>query len=159
MVRVQLLNVSYKQEGPWALGHSPENYWSVECNHLWNFDRVHHEEQFYEIILNLGQWFRRRCCLEDFLSEALAVLLFCAVEPFMQFWKRASWGISMWSYMEFRPVVQKEMPFQDISYLELWQPLCSADPKQLCNFGRRYHNEQFCEIILIWTSGSGGNAV
>ena len=49
-------------------------------------------------------------------------------------------------------------------------PLCSADPNHLCNFGRRYHEKQFCEIILnldqwfrrncrpnvflIWISGS-----
>ena len=39
---------------------------------------MYHEEQFCEIILNLGQWFRRRCCLKDFLSEALAVVLFGA---------------------------------------------------------------------------------
>ena len=42
---------------------------------------------------NLGQWFR--CCLKDFLSGALAVLLFGAAEPFMQFLKMASWGIFM----------------------------------------------------------------
>ena len=57
----------------------------------------------------------------------------------------------------------------DISYLELWQPLCSVDWNHLCNFGRR-HEEQPCEIILkldlwfrrkyclkvflIWSSGS-----
>ena len=40
------------------------------------------------------------------------------------------------------------MSLKDISYLELWQPLCSADRNHLCNFGRRYHEEQFCEIIL-----------
>ena len=67
-------------------------------------------------------------------------------------------------------MVQKEMSFKDISYLELWQPLCSADRNNLLNFGRRYHEEQFCEIILnldqwfrkkcrlkvilIWISGS-----
>ena len=34
------------------------------------FVRVHHEERFCEIILNLGQWFRRRCRLKDFLSGA-----------------------------------------------------------------------------------------
>ena len=45
-------------------------------------------------------------------------------------------------------MVQKEMAFKDISYIALWQPLCSADPNHLCNFGRRYHEEQFCEIIL-----------
>ena len=45
-------------------------------------------------------------------------------------------------------MVQKEMLFKDISYIELWQSLCSADQNHLCNFGRRYHQEQFCEIIL-----------
>ena len=67
-------------------------------------------------------------------------------------------------------MVQKEMSIKDISYLELCQPLCSADPNHFCNFGGRYHEEQFCEIILkldqwfrrkcrlkvflIWISGS-----
>ena len=45
---------------------------------------VHHEEQFCDFLFNLGQWFRR-CRLKDFLSGALAVLLFGAAEPFMQF--------------------------------------------------------------------------
>ena len=40
------------------------------------------------------------------------------------------------------------MPLEDISYLELWQPLCSAEQNHLCNFGRRHHEEQFCDIIL-----------
>ena len=56
---------------------------------------------------------------------------------------------------EFRPVVQEEMPFKDISYLELWKPFCSADQKRLCNFGRRHHEEQ----LLSNYCGSGGNAV
>ena len=61
------------------------------------------------------------------------------------------------------------MPFKEISYLELWRPLYSVDLNHLCNFGRRHHEEQFCEIILnldqwcrrkcclkvfIWSSGS-----
>ena len=50
--------------------------------------------------------------------------------------------------MEFGPAVQKEMSFKDISYLELWQPLSSADQNHLLNFGKGYHEEQFCEIIL-----------
>ena len=49
---------------------------------------------------------------------------------------------------EFEPVVQEEMLLKDISYLELWQPLCSVQGNHLCNFGRRHHKEQFCEIIL-----------
>ena len=38
-----------------------------------------------KIILNVGQWLRRRCRLKDFLSGAMAVLLFGVTEPFMQF--------------------------------------------------------------------------
>ena len=62
------------------------------------------------------------------------------------------------------------MAFKDISYLELWFPLFSVKRNHLCNFGKRHHVEQFCEIILnldqwfrrrscfkiflIWSSGS-----
>ena len=56
------------------------------------------------------------------------------------------------------------MSLKDISYLELWQPLCSLEANHSCNFDRRHHEEQFCEIILnldqmfsrrflIWSSG------
>ena len=61
------------------------------------------------------------------------------------------------------------MPLADISSLELWQPLCWVEWKHLCNFGRKHHEDQFCEIIiefgslvqqrcrfktfLIWSSG------
>ena len=72
--------------------------------------------------------------------------------------------------MKFGPVVQEEMSCKDISYLELWWPFCYAEQNHLCNFGRGYQEEQFCEIILnleqcfrrrsclkiflIWSSGS-----
>ena len=65
----------------------------------------------------------------------------------------------MCRYMKFGPVVQEEMSLKDISYLKLWQPLCSVDWNHLCNIGRRRHEEQPCEIICIWTSGAGGNVV
>ena len=58
---------------------------SAECNHLWNLGRGYYEKQFCKIILNFGQWFRSRCCFIDFLSGALAALLFVGVEPLMQF--------------------------------------------------------------------------
>ena len=58
---------------------------SAERNHLYNFGRGFHEEQFCEIILNLDQWFRR-CSLKDVLSRALAALVFSGAEPFVQFW-------------------------------------------------------------------------
>ena len=50
-----------------------------------NFGKGYPEEQFYEIILNLSLLVRRRCDLIDFLSGAMAALLFNAAEPFMQF--------------------------------------------------------------------------
>ena len=40
------------------------------------------------------------------------------------------------------------MSLKDIAYVELWQPLCSMQQNHLCNFGRRHHEEQFCETIL-----------
>ena len=36
----------------------------MERNHLCNFARGHYGEHSIEIILNLGQWFRRRCHLK-----------------------------------------------------------------------------------------------
>ena len=58
---------------------------SAEHNHLCYSGRVYPEEQFCEIILNLGQWFRRKRRLNGFLSGALATLLLSGAEPFMQF--------------------------------------------------------------------------
>ena len=58
---------------------------SRQRNHLCDFGRGYQEEQSCEIILNLGQWFRRRCFLKDFSSGALATLFFSGAEPFMQF--------------------------------------------------------------------------
>ena len=57
---------------------------SAERTYLCNFGRGHYEEQFYEFILNLGQWFRRSS-LKDFLSGALAALLFSGAELLTQF--------------------------------------------------------------------------
>ena len=61
------------------------------------------------------------------------------------------------------------MPFKDISYQELWRPICSAERNHLWGiFGRGLYEEQLCEIILnlglwfrrrcwlkflIWSSG------
>ena len=45
------------------------------------------------------------------------------------------------------------MPFKDFSFLELWRPFCSAERNHLCNFGRRYQEEQFCEIIFTLDQG------
>ena len=45
------------------------------------------------------------------------------------------------NHFEFRPVVQKERLFKDISYLELWGHLCLAEQNHLCNFGSMHHEE------------------
>ena len=46
-------------------------------------------------------------------------------------------------------MVQEEIPFKGISYLDIWQPFCSAECNYLCNFGREYQQEQFCEIKSV----------
>ena len=48
-------------------------------------------EQFCEVILNLGQWFRR-CCLKDLLSGALAVLLSGGAEPLICNFEKRHYG-------------------------------------------------------------------
>ena len=42
-------------------------FFQVERNHLFNFGRRYYGEQFCEIILNLNQWFKRRCLLKIFV--------------------------------------------------------------------------------------------
>ena len=83
-------------------------------------------EQFCEIILNLDQWFRRRvllkifliwssgsqwfrriCRLKDFLSGALAPLVYSGANHYAIL-KRASW--------KFGPVVQEEMSCKENVY-------------------------------------------
>ena len=51
------------------------------------------------------------------------------------------------NYFEVGSVVQ-EMSFKCISYLELWQLFVQWEWNHLCNFGRRHHEKQFCEINL-----------
>ena len=50
---------------------------SVDWNHLCNFGRKHHEEQSCEIILNLDQWFRRKCSLK-------VILIWSSGSPFVR---------------------------------------------------------------------------
>ena len=52
---------------------------SAEQNHLCNFERCHHEQQFCDIILNLDQWSRRRSCLKD-ISYLELWQPFCSAE-------------------------------------------------------------------------------
>ena len=64
----------------------------AERNHSSNFCRGYQEEQFGEIILNLGLWFRR--C--PFLSGALVAFPFGEVEwNHLCNFKRTPWGTFM----------------------------------------------------------------
>ena len=49
----------------------------------------------------------------------------------------------MVSYVKLGPVVQEEMSFKDVSYLELLQTICSVDWGHLCIL-----EEQSSKIIL-----------
>ena len=53
---------------------------------------MRNEEKFCEIILNLGQWFWRRCRLKIFLSGARAAVQFGGAETFVQFIKEGIMG-------------------------------------------------------------------
>ena len=57
----------------------------MERNCLGNFCRGPYEEHLCEIILNLGQQFRKRCCFKIFLYLALATILFGKAKPFDDF--------------------------------------------------------------------------
>ena len=116
-----------------------------------NFGREHHEEQFCEIILNLGLWFRGGGGV-----WILRFLIWSSGSPHVQ-WSGTIYAtlvegimgnIHVKLFFKFGPMVQEEMSFKDISYLELWQPLCSVEWNHLFNFGSRLLVEQFCEIIL-----------
>ena len=51
------------------------------------------------------------------------------------------------------------MAFEVFYYQDSWQPFCSVEYNHLCNFGRGYYEEQFCEIILNLVIGSGADVV
>ena len=125
---------------------------SVEQIHLCNFGKGYYEEQFCEIILNLDQWFRRRCLLK-------IVLIWSFGGPFVQQSGTSSGernhlcnfgrGYQEEHYFEFGRVVQ-EMLFKHISYEELWCPFVRENgtiSNFLCNFGRGHYEEQFYEFI------------
>ena len=44
-------------------------------------------------------------------------------------------------------MVQEEISFEDISYLELWWPFCSAEQNNLCNFNRGHYEVHFYKSI------------
>ena len=71
-IHVVLEEMSYKDISSLEL---KQPLFSVEWNHLCNIERRYHEEQSCKIILNLDQWFRRKCCLKVILSGALTA--FC----------------------------------------------------------------------------------
>ena len=65
----------------------------------------------------------------------------------------------MWCYMEFGPVVQKEMLYKDISYLELWQPFVQQTQTICAILVEIIMRNNPVKLFWICISGSGGNAV
>ena len=61
---------------------------SVEQNHLCNVGRGYYEEQFCEIILNLDQWFRRRCLLKIFPIWSFGTILFSGAKTCLPYFGR-----------------------------------------------------------------------
>ena len=116
---------------------------SANRNHLCTFGPGHYGEHFCEIISNLDQWFRR-CCLKD-ISYLELWRPFCLAKR-NQLFKFYIEGIIRKISVIFFSI--QEMLFKYISYQALWWPLCSAERNHMCSFGRRHHEEQFCEIIL-----------
>ena len=45
--------------------------------------------------------------------------------------------------MKFESVVEVEILFKDISYLELWVPFCSVEQNHLCTFGKGHYVKLF----------------
>ena len=90
--------------------------------------------------IGLHDW-RDTINFKSLLFLSLVAMLFSRAER--SFWSegisnRALWGPFLWN-IEFRPVVQEEMPFEDISYIEFWWLLYSAEPNPLCNLGKGHH--------------------
>ena len=57
---------------------------SAEQNHLCNFGRGHYGEHSHEIILNLGQWFKRRCLKKKSTHARLRPITKTHLEPSAQ---------------------------------------------------------------------------
>ena len=74
-----------------------------------NLGRGHHEVHFCEIILDLDKWLR--CRLKDFLSGALADLLFGEAEPLAGI--IGNNPVIFFNYFKFEPVVQEGMSFNE----------------------------------------------
>ena len=105
----------------------------AECNHLCSFGRGYQEELFWIWVSGPGG---------EFFS--LATFLFSGAEPFMQFWKRASWGTFMWSYIKLGPVYQENMSFKEKVY--------ARTDGRLTDDGRRAKTDH---NTSHWAFGSG----
>ena len=103
--------------------------WPPFCSTEWNHFSILVEgikRKNSVMILNLDQRFKRRCPLKIFLIWSSHSLLFSGANHLCNF--------SRGYYEEqFGPVVQEEMPFNDISYLELWRQFCSVELYHVCN--------------------------
>ena len=122
---------------------------SVKRNHLFNFERGHHEEQSCEDIRNLDQWFRSRCCLKIFLIwssggpfvQQSGTICAIIVEGIMKNIHVKSINLDQW----FRSSIVWK-----ISYLEVWRPSCSVERNHLCNFERTSLGTFMWSYMKFW---------
>ena len=112
-------------------------------------------KQLCEIILNLDQWFSRICRLKIFLIWSSDCPLVQQSGTICAILGKENYEDQFCDSFPLGPAVQEGMPLKDISYLELWQHLRSFKWNHLCNFGRKHHEETFCEMVLNLNSGSG----
>ena len=115
---------------------------SAERNNLCTFGRGYPEEQFCRLF-----WIWTRC-LKIFNLEHWQPSSSAEQNHLCNFYQGHYEEQFCEIILKIWTVVQEEISFKDISYLELRQPLCSVERNHLRNFGRRHHKEQFCEIIL-----------
>ena len=115
---------------------------------LCNFDRGYPEEQFYKNYFEFGPVVQEEITFERFHIWS------SGSHPVQ--WRRTIYAIYVKSSVRDNSVILfciwTSGSGGDVveinSYLELWQSLRSEEGYHLCNFGRRYPEEQFCEISL-----------
>ena len=124
------------------------HFGSVKWNHFSNFGKGSPKEHFCEIILKLGHWPRRRCCLNVFS-------IFSSISHFVQ-WSGTILAILIEGHPKkhFCEIILKSGHWLrrgchlKVFYFSLWRPFCSAELNHFSNFGSRSPKEHFGEIIL-----------
>ena len=112
---------------------------STDQNHLYNFGKKNHEEQSFEIILNLDLWFRKKCSLKVFSIWSSDSQSKTICEILKEGIIRNNSGKLFHEYWLFKIFLK---------------PSCLVAQTHLCNFEIGHHGKIHVEFYEIWTSGS-----